>query len=575
MAAFLLDLLLRFVAWGAVAAGVAIVLHAVLSDQVIGLVRRAKVRRGLGAPRLRCPGGYRRLVFVPVRQGCWYDMTGIEAGQDGRVICPECGRRSRLRRLGRSKRRWRLALVGVCVILFGLVSLLARAIYRHGWKSVPDAVLVLVPFDERDWIENDLPNAHPLIKGMADEIAERDNRTALSPWASAHLGRRIQSCYERDADYGIDDASRAAFARLESTPFVTGIDRRPFSEAVATIAAAAGVPLTLDRAALEAAHIQPDRPIIVPAFTSMTCEMALDWACDRARAMQGWAVGEWTLNAGTVVVADDTSTDRAQHALVITAPPGQPGWAFFITHPLVATAPDRWRASGRTRELRHRADAAIATAPLADLLRFERLARIVASPVPFDEARAARIVAMRRKLESARITPLDADGTLHHLSHAIKSDAGVAVTIDPWGLNADQSLIELLVEQRPYSSTPSSHGDAFGDEPEVEPIELAWQALSTFQADAVHDETSIVVGLRASPLLSVASAYDISALKFPAGGQLLQRIFIYRDNNGYGHGTAFIVGNRVVIIGPPNFQAHIADDIPGFISDLTSLQPPP
>ena len=580
MAVFLLDLLFRMFTWGIVALGLLLALHALFTDHFKGLLNAHKSRRALATPRLRCPGGFHRaLRFLPLRQGCWYDMSGATpdpGDHAARLLCPECGRRSSPKRLRRSKRRYRLALLGLAIILLGLAARYSRDLYQNGWKSVPDAALVLVPFDERDWLENDLPNAHWIIKAATVEINDRSTEGSLSPWASAHLGHRIQRRYQRDPDYGIDDASRAAFAKLESTPFTTGIDNRPFSEAVATIAAAASVQLTLNRAALEAAHIQPDRRITIPAFNSMTCEMALDWACDRARAMSGWAVGEWTLDAGRLIVADDATTDATQRVLVVLAPSAQPDWTTEFLGALVNSAPDRWLTRGSIRRVWGAGDAAGATTNPADLLRMDRLARTVKEPLPFDPARASAINALRERLESARITPIQAHGTLELLIHGLRAEARASVSMDPWGLEPYQTLTDALIARGVLRSDRTRHdADPFGndrDNPDAEPIDLAWQGLWAFGTDAAHDDSSIVIGLRATQLLAVAAAYDLSTLapgEDPRNprAELQTRIFGERSTRNLGWGRESLVGDRILIIGPPSLQARASEVIQRFLAE--------
>lgn len=71
---------------------------------------------------------------------CWYDMAGVPG-----LKCPECGREAkRERQLGRTRRRWRLAL-GACVLLGIAVGLGSTPrVVEKGWGAAPLWVLVLL-----------------------------------------------------------------------------------------------------------------------------------------------------------------------------------------------------------------------------------------------------------------------------------------------------------------------------------------------------------------------------------------------------------------------------------------------
>lgn len=103
-------------AWALGVAGALLLAWALVGDRARG--------------RKRCPG-------------CWYDLSAARA-VDGRVTCPECGRRiAKARALGRTRRRWRWAMLA-CVVLVGAVASRSWHVARvHGWWRVaPDAVLI-------------------------------------------------------------------------------------------------------------------------------------------------------------------------------------------------------------------------------------------------------------------------------------------------------------------------------------------------------------------------------------------------------------------------------------------------
>lgn len=585
MASVLLDIAWRLATWGIVALGVALALHALLTDQIIGLRRASLARRAQRAPRLRCPGGWTRLLaIIPLRAGCWYDMAGTPIESDGRYLCPECGRRSQLRQLNRCRRQPRLALLALAIILFGLAARYSREVYRNGWRAVPDRLLVLVPFDERDWLENDLSSGHWALQAAAIEIVRRDDAGELSPWASDYLGRRIRARYARDSDYGVDAASQAAFARLESTPFTEGIANRPFSEAIATIAATAGVPLDLDAVALGNTSIDPDRRITIPQFGMMSCEQALTWACDRARASRGWAYAEWTLSQGRVLVADDTSTSSQPRVLVLMAPASRrfssTDLQWLVRFTTLIDAP-RITATG-AQPIQRRGGAIIVTTTSRRLLDAQRVQSLVeAAPGFKGEARDA-LLAFDQRLTRASITPVEADEDLDTALVRIRDEAGIPLSLDGWGVDPYETLVDAMVERGLIRVDRTAHNaDPFNDNPTdelgnpIEPIAGIPELLSTFSADSTHDGERILVGLRASRLLAIACAYPLpvpDASRREVVDALIGRILdspgssgFWRQNGG-DRGLLLLNGDRLVVVAPPAVQARVAKLIEDFLA---------
>src|SRR3954469_17175546 len=97
-----LDWLFAAVGWTLAAGGIVLLLWSLFRD-------RARGRR-------RCPK-------------CWYDMAGTPG-----LRCPECGRQARSqKRLSRTRRRWRLALVAAALAGAGLLAAQVPAYRRGGW----------------------------------------------------------------------------------------------------------------------------------------------------------------------------------------------------------------------------------------------------------------------------------------------------------------------------------------------------------------------------------------------------------------------------------------------------------
>jgi len=115
---------------------------------------------------------------------CWYDLRGTPG-----LRCSECGYEAkRERQLFSTRRRWRLAALGVLLMLAASSAGLAPKVRRDGWLSlVPTTVLILaVPPAAEDWIwppvgmlspgdtEDDLLNRPSSFENRAaDELARR------------------------------------------------------------------------------------------------------------------------------------------------------------------------------------------------------------------------------------------------------------------------------------------------------------------------------------------------------------------------------------------------------------------
>jgi hypothetical protein len=78
---------------------------------------------------------------------CWYDMSGV-AG-DPPHTCPECGRLiRRAKKLYKTRRRWRWAVVAVVFLIAGAASALAPSLRGGGWAELAptDLLLAVLPY---------------------------------------------------------------------------------------------------------------------------------------------------------------------------------------------------------------------------------------------------------------------------------------------------------------------------------------------------------------------------------------------------------------------------------------------
>ncbi len=153
---------------------------------------------------------------------CWYDMTG--APPPG-LTCPECGgSHPSEASLFRTRRRWRLALLGFFIIALGYSGVLVRKAVVDGWPTaIPSAVLVtLWPVSEGDWLDSDLGTANPTDPVYA-ELRDRFSTGALSTWHENWWAGRLERYAKSHRRYGVD-IERETLRRLVATPFTVAAD---------------------------------------------------------------------------------------------------------------------------------------------------------------------------------------------------------------------------------------------------------------------------------------------------------------------------------------------------------------
>ena len=123
---------------------------------------------------------------------CWYDMGGAKADGEGRLTCSECGRVVRReRKLHKTRRRWRRAIAGVCVLGLAYAAVATPRVRERGWAgAVPTTALaigshaILSMFAESahgpaGFFGLATPN---VLRDLAHELCERIDRTELRRW---------------------------------------------------------------------------------------------------------------------------------------------------------------------------------------------------------------------------------------------------------------------------------------------------------------------------------------------------------------------------------------------------------
>src|SRR4051812_21534781 len=142
------DWLFALIGWGITAGAAGLLLWALFWD-------RARGRR-------RCPR-------------CWYDMAATPG-----LVCPECGGNARReRRLAKTRRRHRLAVLAALLAAIGIAAARGSDYWRRGWIAlVPSSALVLIAQPEAPALTQfkwagawspPPPSSPPNLNGAADE----------------------------------------------------------------------------------------------------------------------------------------------------------------------------------------------------------------------------------------------------------------------------------------------------------------------------------------------------------------------------------------------------------------------
>jgi hypothetical protein len=139
-------------------------------------------------PHCRCPGpraGALGLLSIGPylrRCRCWYNLTGLEPDDAGRVRCPECGTITASNRLRADGRRVRLSPFGLLFLLLGSAAFATPWIRSGRWTTaVPTLPLVVV-------------SRMDVADGRNDVTREIDRRVAngaVTGWSASLLARSL------------------------------------------------------------------------------------------------------------------------------------------------------------------------------------------------------------------------------------------------------------------------------------------------------------------------------------------------------------------------------------------------
>jgi hypothetical protein len=138
---------------------------------ILGLALLADWANGLRKPRRRrCPR-------------CWYDMSGVSGLQ-----CPECGREARHeKKLGKARRRWGWAVVGLLLAAPGVLGVAYPRLAREDWLTrIPSWALVR-------FADPISPPTGPQQR----QLALGTTPIVIPPTRAELMGRELSARYER------------------------------------------------------------------------------------------------------------------------------------------------------------------------------------------------------------------------------------------------------------------------------------------------------------------------------------------------------------------------------------------
>lgn len=139
---------------------------------------------------------------------CWYDLDAVPG-----ATCPECGRAARNEReFHRTRRRWKLAILGLAVMAAGLAIAAVPAIRAGTWvRSVPTTALVWFFPAAIEQIETPGRDWPGVAKQLLEETARRAETGRMWVWQRRTLVNDSVRIYERTTSR---DARREAHRQL-------------------------------------------------------------------------------------------------------------------------------------------------------------------------------------------------------------------------------------------------------------------------------------------------------------------------------------------------------------------------
>jgi hypothetical protein len=158
---------------------------------------------------------------------CWYDMSGTDS-----VRCPECGRAAKSeKRLHRTRRHWRLALLAILPVLLSVYFALLPRIREHGWPAaLPTTALIwCLELDDNNWVFDELlRRSNSYLPSGTWMPAMPMSGDAFFTWQWRLIGKRSLEIVESDAPmqkrYSMISWLSFARYRLDGEPMAEKID---------------------------------------------------------------------------------------------------------------------------------------------------------------------------------------------------------------------------------------------------------------------------------------------------------------------------------------------------------------
>lgn len=407
---------------------------------------------------------------------CWYPMDGVSA-----MLCPECGHETiHERRLLRTRRRWRWAVVAAFLGLIAYGLGITPSIRQKGWPSaIPGFVLVTVwPVSPADWVKVHL-DGMVISDAALKELDDRLKEERLAEWQARWWADRVERVLRREGRWGID-AEEQVLAKLAAARVTCDLVAEPASVVLEKLGAMLGVTIRADWGSMEEMHVGPETVVSLRCVSLSGGEamnellealgsdlaLTLTWAADGETVVIGRYSSEMIKHDLRVVSFDLREAIMLQQGLqtkysgscrVIWGLMQDAGWDVCRT-----VRPDEWMVDG----VDTRCMAVIGTVlfvhtharDLATLRTvFDAIGRGISHPgsvIAADETGWAVAAETMRGLREAEVQPGPGLVSLGELFGIIEQATGLVVDVDWVGLRPLGLSPELAV--RLYGSRMSA-----------------------------------------------------------------------------------------------------------------------
>lgn len=137
---------------------------------------------------------------------CWYQLGVAGSVASVPLQCSECGHRvSNVRKLSRTRRRWRSAVVACLIGLIAATLAVAPGARLRGWPgAIPSTVMVSVwPVSVEDWVAKSMAG-RTINDPVISELDRRIQDGELWNWQQACWVSRVESWFDEQGRLGIE-----------------------------------------------------------------------------------------------------------------------------------------------------------------------------------------------------------------------------------------------------------------------------------------------------------------------------------------------------------------------------------